>query len=73
MDKALMEQVLSLPAADRLDLMDRIWASLADNPELIPLPDEHRRILEARLRAHRTNPGEVVSWEAVRGRYLPKQ
>ena len=73
MTKTLIDQVLNLPAAERLDLMDRIWDSLAANPELIPLPEEHRQILEARLKAHRTNPGEVVSWEAVRGRYLPGQ
>lgn len=73
MSKSLIEQVLNLPPAERMDLMDRIWDSLAEKPELIPLPEEHRRILEARLKSHRANPGEVVSWEAVRGRYLQGQ
>lgn len=73
MNKSLLDQVLSLPPSERLNLMDRIWDSLAENPELIPLPDEHRQILEARLKAHRANPGDVVPWEAVRSRYLPGQ
>ena len=30
-------------------------------------------ILEARLKAHHSNPGDFVSWEAVRGRYLGDQ
>ena len=70
MTKALIEQVLTLPAEERLDLMDHIWDSLAANPELIPLRPEDRQILEARLKAHRSNPNEVISWEAVLGRYL---
>jgi len=73
MTQALVEQVLSLPEQERLDLMDQIWESLARNPERIPVPPEHRQILEARLKAYRTNPGDLVSWEAVRGRYLGDQ
>ncbi len=73
MTKALVEQVLNLTEQERLDLMDQIWESLAKNPERIPLPSEHRQILEARLKAHHSNPKDVVSWEAVRGRYLSDQ
>lgn len=30
-----------LSVDERLDLMDRIWASLSSNPEAIPVPDWH--------------------------------
>ena len=73
MTKALIDEVLSLPLQERRDLMDRIWESLAANPESISVPQEHRDILEARLAAYRAEPANIVTWEAVRRRYLIPQ
>jgi putative addiction module component (TIGR02574 family) len=73
MTKALVDQVLNLPAGDRLDLMDQIWESLARTPDLIPVPEEHRRVLERRLESYRAAPDRVLAWESVRGRYLKPQ
>lgn len=73
MTKTLVNQVLTLPPADRLDLMDQIWESLAQDPEAFPLPEEHRRLLEERLERHRAAPERVVAWESVRGRYVKPQ
>ena len=64
-----MDEVLSLPPEDRLELMDRIWDSLSEDPESIPVPEEHREILATRLKAYRADPSDVVPWEAVRSRY----
>jgi putative addiction module component (TIGR02574 family) len=61
MTNTLVDEVLNLPAAERLELMDRIWASLAQNPQLIPMSDEHRTIVEARLAAHREHPERAIS------------
>jgi putative addiction module component (TIGR02574 family) len=72
MTKALVDQVLTLPPDDRLELMDQVWESLARDPELISVPEEHRQILEGRLESYRANPDRVVSWESVRGRYLKR-
>jgi putative addiction module component (TIGR02574 family) len=70
MTKTLVEQVLNLPPGDRLDLMDQIWESLALNPGLVPVPEEHRQVLEKRLESYRATPEKVVAWESVRARYL---
>ena len=73
MTKAFVDQVLNLPPGDRLDLMDQIWESLAQNPELIPVPEEDRQLLERRLESYRAAPDKVVSWDSIRGRYLKPQ
>jgi putative addiction module component (TIGR02574 family) len=67
MTKALVDRVLNLPPGDRLDLMDQIWESLALK---LPLPEEHRQLLEGRLESFRAAPDKVVAWDSVRGRYL---
>ena len=46
---ALLEEVLQLPAAERLRLVEDVWDSLVASAEEIPVPDWHRAELEARL------------------------
>ncbi|MFY7922098.1 MAG: addiction module protein [Gemmatimonas sp.] len=46
---ALLEEVLHLPAAERLRLVEDVWDSLVASAEEIPVPDWHRAELEARL------------------------
>jgi putative addiction module component (TIGR02574 family) len=46
---ALLEEVLHLPAAERLRLVEDVWDSLVASAEEIPVPDWHRAELETRL------------------------
>lgn len=59
--------LLGIRAGDDLPEIDGKQISI---PEPIPMPIEHRQILEARLKAHPTNAEDLVSWEAIRERYL---
>jgi putative addiction module component (TIGR02574 family) len=58
----------ALPAADRLELIEALWDSLAADAEAVPLPDWHRTEIDRRLDA--LNKGESVGapWEEVRRR-----
>ena len=60
----LPPDILALPVAERLELVAKIWDSIAD--DAIGLSEEHRRILERRLAEHRENPQAGVSWEDVK-------
>jgi putative addiction module component (TIGR02574 family) len=42
-------ELASLSVAQRLDLMEDIWASLTPNPEAIPLPEWHMAEIKRRL------------------------
>lgn len=33
------------------------------------LPDEHKKILDERMREYRLNPQEVLTWEEIKARY----
>ena len=46
---ALLEEILHLPAADRLQLVGDIWDSLTASTADVPLPDWHREELDRRL------------------------
>lgn len=62
------KDILSLSVTDRLQLLEEIWESLADTPEMIPVTDAQRKELARRRRAHARNPSAAKSWAEVRAR-----
>jgi putative addiction module component (TIGR02574 family) len=59
----LFDEILRLPADQRLKLLEDIWDSLAESPEDFPVPDWHRDLLDERL----ADPQEqhIRTWEEV--------
>jgi putative addiction module component (TIGR02574 family) len=69
----VLKEVLSLSAADRLQLLEDIWDSFAATPEAIPVTDAQRNELARRRRAHARNPRAAKSWEEVRARLVRRR
>lgn len=65
---SVLKEALSLGVADRLQLLEEIWDSLAATPEAIPVTDAQRKELARRRRAHARNPSAAKSWEEVRAK-----
>lgn len=53
-----------LSVEERISLVEEIWDSIA---EATPLTDVQRLELDRRLRDHKANPDDVVTWEVVKG------
>jgi putative addiction module component (TIGR02574 family) len=64
----VLKRALSLNVADRLQLIEELWDSLAVTPEAIPVTDAQRKELARRRRAHARNPSAAKSWEQVRAK-----
>ena len=60
--------LLDLPLAERIELVEDLWDSIAADAERLPLPESHREELARRRGAYRVDPGRVVPWEEVRER-----
>ena len=65
-----MDQIRKLSVSERVELIENIWDSIADQPEEIHLTDAQRLELDCRLEAWRDNPHSGSSWETVRERLL---
>ncbi len=65
---SVLKEVLSLSVADRLQLLEEIWDSLAATPEAIPVTGAQRKELARRRRAHVRDPSAARSWEEVRAK-----
>jgi putative addiction module component (TIGR02574 family) len=64
-----MSDLLSLSVAERLQLVEDLWDSIADSPE-IPLTEEQRQEIDRRLAEHDRNPESAIPWEEARARLL---
>jgi len=64
--KALLDQVLKLPPAERLQLIEDVWDSLAATPDSVPVPEWHKAELD-RLLDH-PSPEPSVTWEEVQAK-----
>jgi putative addiction module component (TIGR02574 family) len=68
MSQALLEEALKLSVAERIDLAEAIWDTVAEDAEAIPLTAEHRTELDRRLADQEAAPEARSPWEEVRAR-----
>lgn len=63
-----MDDLKALSVEERLDLIERIWDTLTEHPEQIPVPAWHRELLEERLGELDETPDAGSSWDDVKRR-----
>lgn len=68
MPAGALDQILALPVAERLRLVEEIWESILASPELLPLSEAQRCELDRRLALHKDDPEAAEPWEIVRSR-----
>ena len=65
---ANIDELLSLPADERLRIVEAIWDSIAAEPDSIPVTEAQKREIESRLEEYRRNPSIAIPWEIARQR-----
>jgi putative addiction module component (TIGR02574 family) len=65
MSETDIADILKLPVAERLKLLELIWDSIAEHPADVPLGDAQREIIDERLAEHSRQPDDVISREQV--------
>jgi len=66
----LRSEILKLSVAERIQLVDDIWDSIAAEASAVELSDEIRDELDRRLDDLKANPGIGHSWPEVKARLL---
>jgi putative addiction module component (TIGR02574 family) len=67
---AEMEKLRSLPVAERLELVEDLWDSIAAEPATVRLSAAHLAELDRRLDRMEESPSEGTSWAALRERMV---
>jgi putative addiction module component (TIGR02574 family) len=65
-----LSEILKLSVAERLQLVEDIWDSIAADPQAVPVADEQMDELDRRLDEATANPGKGRPWSEVRDRLL---
>ena len=66
MATSLLDEIRKLSLAERIQLVEDVWDSIASEGEEFPVPESHRAELARRRKEHRESPEDVVPWEEVR-------
>ena len=69
MSHVAIEEILRLPLAERLEVAEAIWDSIADSAEaqaLLGPTDDQRAELRRRSQEHDRDPSSAVPWDEVR-------
>ena len=61
-----LSDILQLSVAERIQLVEDIWDSIAVVPEAISLTEEQKAELERRLESYQANPSEGISWNDLK-------
>jgi putative addiction module component (TIGR02574 family) len=63
---AELKDILEMSIAERIQLVEDIWDSIAAAPESLPLTDDEREELDRRLEAYAQNCDEGISWDELK-------
>ena len=66
----LRDQIKSLSAAEKAELLDTVWESL--EAEAASLTDAQRAELNHRITRHEQNPSDVIPWDQVKAGLFKK-
>jgi putative addiction module component (TIGR02574 family) len=61
-----IKKILKLSVDERIHLVQTIWDSIAADTEVSEISEEHKKIIDERLKAHKNNPNDIVSWEEMK-------
>jgi len=61
-----LTDILQMSVAERIQLAEDIWDSIAAVPEALPLTNAERQELDRRLEAYAQNPDEGIPWNELR-------
>jgi len=67
-----ISELLELPAEERLALIDRLWDSLSEDPNVGALSSKEMTEVQQRIADYRANPEEGDEWEVVKARLLQR-
>jgi putative addiction module component (TIGR02574 family) len=66
MSRTLLEEILELPAPARVEVVQRIWESIAAEADDVALTAAQRAELDRRWLAFQDNPDEGEDWDDVK-------
>ncbi len=55
-----------LSVEEQIDYVQELWDRIAAKPEIVPVPEWHKKLIDERLEEYRGNPSDARPWSEVR-------
>ncbi|MEA2325574.1 MAG: hypothetical protein QOE68_533 [Thermoanaerobaculia bacterium] len=68
-----LSELLTLPAAERLQLVEALWDSLVEVPDIVPIDNDLREELDRRLAAYYANPSSARPWTEIKAELFKRK
>ncbi len=68
MSAASLAEITQLSTAERIQLVEDIWDTIATQPEEVALTEAQTQELDRRLEAYKQDPAANASWQEVQQR-----
>jgi putative addiction module component (TIGR02574 family) len=68
MNKPLLQELLKLSPAERIELAQELWDSIAPN-DMPPLSEAQKQEIDRRIAEHERDPSRASSWEEVQANH----
>ncbi|MCD9186578.1 MAG: addiction module protein [Pyrinomonadaceae bacterium] len=65
-----VSEILQLSVAERVQIVEDIWDSIAEKPEELGLSEGEKIELDKRLESYKQNPDEGTEWETLKKNLL---
>lgn len=65
-----LRELCSLPVAERLELVEDLWDSIAEDPGELRLTANHLAELDRRIGRFEESPDKGTEWDTLKGRIL---
>jgi len=72
MESQQIEQLHNLSSDEKFEIIQMLWNDLANNPENLDLPEEHKNILRKRIARIESGEAQFKPWHDIRTKYLPE-
>lgn len=59
-------EIHQLPLSEKLQIMEAIWEDLRSQADALPVPEWHKELLDARLKAVEDGSEKVLDWDEVK-------
>ena len=73
MNKAILDELMQLSPAERIDIAEKLWESVDPNDpnivdDITPLSEEQMQEVRKRIAEHERDPGSAIPWDEIRAR-----
>jgi len=64
------EDLLRLPLAEKIALVEDLWDSIDEQQLVTPLPNWKKDLIKNRIASDKENPTAGTNWEVLRNKYV---